>query len=684
MLRKIQFLAVIAGIFLLTLSACEELVDETNEEDEITLEADAGLDFSAEVGALVQLDGGNSSSSEGSFTYFWEFSGIPSESDVQLEDANTATPSFTPDVQGDYNIELVITNGNQEDSDQVTVSVSAASATPIEVSGEIAEDMIWKDHISDPDIPDYHITGHVDLKAQLQIEPNVLVHVDEDKGFYVNDAGALISEGTAASPVIFDNTNAAAGLLWKGIKVTSSNSLNKLEHTHILHAGNSEIGFSGPDFTTAIGIEGGKLSLLNTTVEQSGGYGLFLHSGELDGFTQNSFIDNTRYAIRINAEQAGQLDGGTSFSDPSSAVQIYSSALEASTQTTWPDLAGEARYTVSGHVNLQSHLIIEPGASFDFEEDIALRVYSNGVLEADAAEQDRIVFTSKKASSGIYWKGIYVNSNDSRNQLSNVEISFAGNSEWNFSGYDYAGAIGIEDGQIGLAQATISNSKDYGIYVKTGSFVSFSSNNFEENVVPVALMANQAGMIDAATTFSNNEWDGIHVYGSTLTEEATWLNLSGDARYRITGDVYAENGLTLNPGVHMAFDEDRKLKIQNSGYFVADGTATDGITLTSSNEAGQIRWEGLWIASSDARNSLSYVTLDYAGGSEMNFAGPNYFTALGGDNDDAPYVSVNNSVISNSGGYAIYWEGGTINDVTSAAANNTFSNNAEFNDVVMP
>ncbi|MBS3776976.1 MAG: right-handed parallel beta-helix repeat-containing protein [Bacteroidales bacterium] len=684
MFKKIQFLAVLAGMFLLTLSACEELIDETNEEDQITLEADAGIDFSAEVGALVQLDGSNSSSSEGTFTYFWEFSSIPSESNAQLEDATTATPSFTPDIQGDYNIELVITNGGQEDSDQVTVSVSTASPTSIEVSGEITEDMVWKDHISDPDIPDYHITGHVYLNAQLQIEPNVLVHVDEDRGFYVNDPGTFISEGTAASPVIFESSDAAAGLLWKGMRVNSSSSLNKLEHTHILHAGNSEIGFSGQDFTTAIGIEGGKLSLLNTTVEQSGGYGLFLHSGELDGFTENAFIDNTQYGIRINAEQAGKLDGGTSFSDPSSAVQIYSSTLEASMQTTWPDLAGDARYTVSGHVNLQSHLIIEPGASFDFEEDIALRVYSNGVLEADAAEQERIVFTSKRASSGIYWKGIYVNSNDLNNQLSNVEISFAGNSEWNFSGYDYAGAVGIEDGQIGLAQTTISNSKAYGIYVKTGGFVSFSSNSFEENAVPIALMANQAGMIDEATTFSNNGWDGIHIYGSTLTEEATWMNLSGDARYRITGDVYTDAGLTLDPGAHLAFDEDRKLKIQDTGYFVADGTATDGITLTSSNEAGQIRWEGVWIASSDARNSLNYVTMDYAGGSEMNFAGPNYFTALGGDDDDSPYVSVTNSVISNSGGYAIYWEGGTINDATSAAANNTFTNNAEANDVVMP
>jgi hypothetical protein len=682
---KNQKFSLLAGLLLLSVlffPACEETLEE--EDSNVELVADAGQDIAAEVGVEVVLDGSNSAISEGTFAYSWELTGKPTGSIARLENATTSTPSFTPDAEGEYVAELTVSAGELEDTDQVIVKAETSEVTTIEISGDINSDMVWSDTITDPEVPDYMLTGNVTLNAELKIQPGVLIHVDVGNALFVSEQGVLISEGTEDSQVVFTSSNEPAELRWKGIKIASTSPLNKLEYTQVRYAGDSEMNFPGEDYVTAVGVDGGSMSLINATIRNSGGYGFFLHSGTLGSFTENSFSGNANYSIGINAEQAGKLDGTSTFSDSGSAVHIYSSTVESDSETSWPSLSGDAEYFISGELNIKSYLEIMPGAVLKFAENVGLMINSTGVLVADAESDETIIFTSKKASAGIHWKGIYIGSNDSRNMLANTEVKFAGNSEWEFSGANYVAAVGIEEGKLGLTETTISNSKDYGVFIKSGSFVNFGSNNFNNNLIPLGLTANQAGMIDEATAFSNNEWDGIEIYQSTLNEESNWVALKDDARYRISGHLSIEAGLTLEPGVYLAFDEDKSISIQKNGYFVADGTSSSRITLTTSDVAGEIRWTGLRIRSSDARNKLNHVTLNYAGGNEMNFAGADPVTALGGDDNDTPHITVTNTTISNSGGYAIYWEAGEINDVESLDADNTFTNNEEDPDVVVP
>ncbi len=675
---KFFMLLLLSGAFILT--SCEE----DDPEPDITITADAGTDATVSTGDMVMLDGSNSSISEGSLTYLWEFSSKPSGSSAIITDATSAMASFTADVEGSYVVQLTVTDGVVSDSDDITVTAESAPEATIEISGDITSDMVWTDHVSDPTVPDYLITGHTSLYAQLTIEENVLVHVQEDKGLWVASDGTIIANGTAGNEIVFTSSNVDGGLLWRGIKVESNSSLNKLEYTHVLYAGNTEFGFSGTDYITAIGIEDGKLSLLNSQVSNSGGYGIMLHSGEILDFSTNHFADNTDYSIRINADQVGSLDDASTFSDVNKAVNIYGSTLSSTTDMTWPVLAGDARYFVSGFVNINSYLEISPGAIFDFAEDKGLSVLSDGVLVANAAEAESIVFTSKNAATDVYWKGIYIGSNDVRNMLSNVEVSYAGNSEWGFGGSNHPGAIGIEDGKLNLSNSVITNSKAHGVYVKTGSFETFASNTFSNNGdIDIVLMADQAGMIDDATSFTGNTiWNGVKIYGSTLTSDATWVNLKDDARYFMDGHLDIEAGLTLDPGVYIGVMQDKLITVEPTGYLIAQGTSTDMITFTTWDVPGQILWGGIFIRSANAQNELDYVNIDYAGGTDMPYGGTNYITALGGDDDDLPTVTLTNSSITNSGGYAVYWEGGTINDVNNAG--NTFTDNAESPAVVIP
>jgi hypothetical protein len=76
--------------------------------------ASAGADKPARAGVLASLDGSGSfddNTESSSLTYAWNFSSVPAGSSLTaLNNANTATASFTPDAVGDYVVQLVVTD----------------------------------------------------------------------------------------------------------------------------------------------------------------------------------------------------------------------------------------------------------------------------------------------------------------------------------------------------------------------------------------------------------------------------------------------------------------------------------------------------------------------------------------------------------------------------------------------
>lgn len=75
--------------------------------------ASAGPNQTVRPGATVQLDGSGSfddNTPTNLLQYAWSFVSVPDGSQVTLTGANTATPSFTPDLPGSYALRLVVTD----------------------------------------------------------------------------------------------------------------------------------------------------------------------------------------------------------------------------------------------------------------------------------------------------------------------------------------------------------------------------------------------------------------------------------------------------------------------------------------------------------------------------------------------------------------------------------------------
>lgn len=97
-----------------------------------TVAADAGRDLIlCDIGE-VELSGAASTGDAVEFA--WRFVAVPSASSITDADilrANSATPSFTPDAEGRYELQLTVTDGAESDADLVAITLSADGSVVI-------------------------------------------------------------------------------------------------------------------------------------------------------------------------------------------------------------------------------------------------------------------------------------------------------------------------------------------------------------------------------------------------------------------------------------------------------------------------------------------------------------------------------------------------------------------------
>ncbi|MEN8131743.1 MAG: PKD domain-containing protein [Pseudomonadota bacterium] len=101
--------------------------------------ADAGSDQQRQPGATVSLDGsGSGDPQELPLTYQWSFSSIAADSslsDADITLGNRVTPSFVPDVEGMYILQLRVSNGAASDTDSIQVIAAQPNLAPVANAG---------------------------------------------------------------------------------------------------------------------------------------------------------------------------------------------------------------------------------------------------------------------------------------------------------------------------------------------------------------------------------------------------------------------------------------------------------------------------------------------------------------------------------------------------------------------
>jgi len=73
--------------------------------------------------SVVTLDGSGSFDVDDPITFSWVFTSRPNTSTATLTDSTTSSPTFTPDLVGDYVVQLTVSDGRKTSSDSVTITV---------------------------------------------------------------------------------------------------------------------------------------------------------------------------------------------------------------------------------------------------------------------------------------------------------------------------------------------------------------------------------------------------------------------------------------------------------------------------------------------------------------------------------------------------------------------------------
>ncbi len=323
-------------------------------------------------------------------------------------------------------------------------------------------------------------------------------------------------------------------------------------------------------------------------------------------------------------------------------------------------------------------LTIEAGTQIEFEADTGLRVCSDdAALIATGAADNPVRLTGTQSEPDGWWKGIFINSSNSQNELRHVEIENAGSNNFPGTGGTAAAVALIGEAQLTLTDATITGSGGYGMYVKkSGGSVDFANNTFSGNQeAPVSIPFPLIGIVDSGSRFDGDTFVYVRPgFGNNLKRDATVDALADDVSYRIDGEAKVQDGatLTISAGVEMTFTANAGLKATDnnaSTAIAAEGSANNRIRMTATpgnEEPGW--WKGVGIRSANSNNTLEYVIVRHAGSEQ--FGGAIGAAANVGLDGDAA-LTLTNAELTDGASHGVHCGGG---EATLDASGNTFQN----------
>ncbi len=154
--------------------------------------------------------------------------------------------------------------------------------------GQVPEedDVVWPSLFNGA----YLFTGLSTIYGKVTIEPGATLEFDIDVLMRVRTNGVLVANGTASENITFTRRSGSMDH-WKGLSIETSSLENSMDYVEISYAGNS--GLIAGIGQTNLGLgNNARLTLTNSTISNSLGYGIWLRPGAELTQSNNSFSNN--------------------------------------------------------------------------------------------------------------------------------------------------------------------------------------------------------------------------------------------------------------------------------------------------------------------------------------------------------------------------------------------------------
>ncbi|MCB2263768.1 MAG: PKD domain-containing protein [Candidatus Thiosymbion ectosymbiont of Robbea hypermnestra] len=316
--------------------------------------ADAGRDREVPDGAPVALDGtGSNDPQDLPLTYAWSFTELPESSvlrNADITDGNNVEAEFRPDAVGIFTLDLVVHNGNQSDTDSVSISVLGTNVAPVAaVGGDRAvkpgEEATLDGNLSrDPDSGPVPITYQWSLVTRPStskvtnaaiadgdrpvarftpdMEGNYIARIEVNDGQYRNGSNMSVF-ADATSPTLSITSPAAGSTVEAtrpGISVRFSDEgagiasdsfqllLNGIDVT-----GGVAVGKKGASYTPPADLPGGDNAITARIADRAGNLGEVTNTFSISVFRAIADCGPTRGTAphRVTYRSRGQFTGGS-------------------------------------------------------------------------------------------------------------------------------------------------------------------------------------------------------------------------------------------------------------------------------------------------------------------------------------------------------------------------------------
>ncbi len=602
--------------------------------------AQAGSDQLVMLAVTVDLSGSSSTDSDGDeLTYAWSFTSRPTGSSAAFSSTTTVETSFVTDVAGDYVVLLTVSDGDEEDTDTVTIT-----AQPMM---ELTEDITTATTLTNINPtagqPDYLVNSVLNVSGSLTIAPGVVIVFGAHAGFDIESGGSMGAVGTVTDSIYFRGQQRTPGY-WYGLTFDSNNPGNILSYVEVADGGYG-------DYADVYVYADAQLTITHSTLRGSSTQGLFVEDATLNDCESNRFVANTGSPVSIYAELLGVLDSTNDFSNTGGTAWIEVRGGTVATEQVWPKLNAVCRFTAG--TDLDAGVEIEPGAVLEFASSVSFDVNATAYLQAIGTATDTIKFRGVVDSPG-YWYGIYIMSNDINNTLTYTDIRNGGYGS-------YADVYLNGTARVDISHSRLHRSSTQGFYAETEGIFSFVQNTLVNNSgAPVSVDAEQVRMLNQDSVFSGgNGTEGIIVRGGTVVTAGTWYRQ--DVPYRISASVTADAGVTVQAGAQLRFSAQTFFDVGTNGFLLAVGTVTDSIRFVGNSDTPGY-WYGIIVNSDHVSNQLQYAVV--ADGGYGDYADVYVY--------DSGRISITNCHLRDSSTYGIFGESGCV--VTES--NNTFARNA--------
>ena len=276
---------------------------------------------------------------------------------------------------------------------------------------------------------DYIINCVMEVRANIRIEPGVVIHFTENAGIVVK-SGHLNAVGTEDKPIVMQGAMNIPGF-WRGVYFQNSSLLNELTYTHLIGAGGQAFDSNG-DRGAVIFFGPGKAKIHNSRIERSAHFGLNAPYSNCEFDLQNTLFTNCAKApINIEPEYIGLIDPNNSFTSNVEnfvAVQLNGGVIEGNKFVKALSIPYRI-YQVSGFYEwliIQNGVLTTDGpVVFEFNDGLGISIETSGGINAEGTADAKVLFTGVSNQAGA-WRGLYFNYTLQDNRISNAIIEYAG------------------------------------------------------------------------------------------------------------------------------------------------------------------------------------------------------------------------------------------------------------------